>query len=250
MMAIIGYENISRRITDRSGSELLILDDVSFTVTEGEIFTIIGPSGSGKSSILRLMNRLDEPTSGRIFFRDKPITDYSPQLLRRKIALAFQSPKLFGPTVYDDFTYSYSIDSIKVPDGEIRERCMELVKLVGLAGDFLDREVDRLSGGEVMRVAIARALMRRPEVLLLDEPTSGLDPEAAKALLGLVRSLNQATNLTIVVVTHRFNYAKLVGQRTMMIVEGRVIEVGETSTFFKNPQTEKGRMFIEMDGEG
>jgi ABC-type methionine transport system ATPase subunit len=245
IMDIIKFENITRRITDPSGDERVILDDVSFTVAEGEIFTIIGPSGSGKSSILRLMNRLDEPTSGQILFRDKPVADYSPQMLRRKIAMAFQGPKLFGPKVEDDLTYSYSIDSEQAGDAEISERCSELIQLVGLAADFLDREVDRLSGGEVMRVAIARALMRQPEVLLLDEPTSGLDPEAARALLGVVKELNKAKGFTIVIVTHRFNYAKLIGHRTMMIVEGSIIEIGESTEFFRNPKTEQARMFIE-----
>ncbi len=249
LMAIIEFENITRKITEQSGEELLILSDVSFAVNEGEVFSIIGPSGSGKSSILRLMNRLDEPASGEIRFHGKPVVDYPPQKLRRKIALAFQSPKLFGPTVYDDLAYSYSIDPRAGGNDDTGKRCIEMVKLVGLAGEFLERSVDRLSGGEKMRVAIARALMRHPEVLLLDEPTSGLDPEAAKGLLHTVRELNMTKNLTIVVVTHRFNYARLIGHRTLMLIKGRVVEIGETAEFFSSPTTEEAKIFIEMDGE-
>ena len=248
-MAIIEFKNITRKITGQSGDELLILSDVSFTVNEGEVFTIIGPSGSGKSSILRLMNRLDEPAAGEIRFHEKPVVDYPPQMLRRKIAMAFQSPKLFGPRVYDDLAYSYSIDTKTDENGDIGNRCIEMVKLVGLAGEFLERGVDRLSGGEKMRVAIARALMRHPEVLLLDEPTSGLDPEAAKGLLNTVRELNTTKNLTIVVVTHRFSYAKLIGHRTLTLIKGRVVEIGDTAEFFSGPTTGEAKIFIEMDGE-
>ena len=249
-MDIIECKNISRRVTGKQGRELLILDDVSFTIREGEIFTIIGPSGSGKTSLLRLMNRLDEPTSGRIFFKGKPVEEYSPHLLRRLVAIAFQSPKLFGPRVLDDLMYPFVIDQNPPPDAEIRAGGLDLLKRVGLPADFIERDVDRLSGGEVMRVAIARALMRRPEVLLLDEPTAGLDPEAAQGLLDMVLALNVDTGLTIVVVTHRFAYAKQIGRRTMLLECGNVVEIGDTPEFFRNPKTELARIFIGTDASG
>jgi ABC-type methionine transport system ATPase subunit len=247
-MNIIEFKNVSRRAPDSAGEERLILDNISFNVEEGEIFTIIGPSGSGKSSVIRLMNRLDEISSGEINFHGKPITDYTPQELRRKIAMTFQAPKLFGPKVLDDLCYPFEIDGECLSKSELKDRARYLADLIGLPRDFIDRDVVKLSGGEKMRVAIARALMRSPQVLLLDEPTSGLDPEAAQALLHTIRELNHAEGITIVVITHRFAYAKLIGKHTLLIDSGRVIETGPTMEFFNNPATEKARAFLKSDG--
>jgi len=249
-MDIIECKNITKRVTDKKNRVLSILDDVSFGIREGEIFTIIGPSGSGKTSLLRLLNRLDEPTSGEVFFKGKPVCEYSPHLLRRFIAIAFQHPKLFGPKILDDLMYPFIIDPKPPGNDEIRSRGVDLLARVGLHTDFIDRDVDRLSGGETMRVAMARALMRRPEVLLLDEPTAGLDPEAAQALLDTVLALNRDSGLTIVVVTHRFAYAKRIGQRTMLLECGKVVEIGDTTEFFKNPKTESAMIFLKTEGMG
>jgi len=249
-MDIIECRSVTKRISDSKNQVLSILDDASFGIREGEIFTIIGPSGSGKTSLLRLMNRLDEPTSGEVFFKGKPVTEYSPHLLRRLIAMAFQQPKLFGPKVFDDLMYSFIIDPKPPADNEIRSRGADLLGRVGLNPYFIDKDVDRLSGGETMRVAIARALMRRPEVLLLDEPTAGLDPEAAQALLDTVLALNREAGITIVAVTHRFAYAKRIGHRTMLLECGKVVEIGDTAEFFKNPRTEAAMLFLETEGMG
>jgi putative ABC transport system ATP-binding protein len=246
-MDIIECRNVSRWDGDPSGDGRIILGDVSFAVREREIFTVIGPSGSGKSSVLRLMNRLDEPSSGEVMFRGKPLSDYPPQYVRRKISMAFQSPVLFGPKVMDDLVYPFMIDPKPPSENEIRERCAELLGLVGLGEGFIERDVDRLSGGETMRAAIARALMREPEVLLLDEPTAGLDPEAAQALLDMVSRLNRVRGLTIVVVTHRFVYARMIGHHTMLMDAGRVVEVGATMEFFERPGNEKTREYLDKE---
>ncbi len=250
-MNIIEFKNVTRRAADESGGIRLILDNVSFSVEEGEIFTIIGPSGSGKSSIIRLMNRLDDPSSGEISFSGKPIAEYPPQELRRMIAMTFQSPKMFGPKVVNDLCYPLEIDSPRPSapgSNDMNERARRYARLVGLGEDFIGRDVVKLSGGEKMRVAIARALMRSPRVLMLDEPTSGLDPEAARGLLKTIRELNSAEGLTIVVITHRFAYAKLIGNHTMLIASGRIIETGDTAAFFSHPLTETARGFLESDG--
>ncbi len=245
-MTILECRNITRESTDPKTAGQRILDDITFTIEQGEIFTIIGPSGSGKTSLLRLLNRLDEPTSGEVFFHGKPLVEYPPSELRRHIAMAFQRPRLFGPKVIADLMYPFLIDQKPANDAELRQRGDSLLAEVGLPADFTQRETSRLSGGEIMRVAIARALMRQPEVLLLDEPTSGLDPDAARSLLDTIIRLNRSFGLTIVAVTHRFAYAKLIGHRTMLLDKGKIIEIGKTTDFFSNPKTEQARRFIGM----
>lgn len=247
-MHIIECKNVSSSITGPKGEPRFILEGITFDINEGEIFTIIGPSGSGKTSLLRLLNRLDEPASGEVIFKGKPIVDLPPSELRRHIAMAFQRPKLFGPNVIDDLLYPFKIDQ-KPPDiAELRDRGRHLLTQVGLDPGFSEREVARLSGGETMRVAIARALMRQPDVLLLDEPTAGLDPDAAGSLLETIIELNRGIGLTIVAVTHRFAYARLIGHRTMLLERGCIVEIGQTSEFFSGPRTEIARAFIGSQG--
>jgi ABC-type methionine transport system ATPase subunit len=202
----------------RGDSARSILDDVSFTVERGRSLTLVGPSGSGKSSLLRCLNRLVEPTSGTVRFDGRDVQSFDPRALRRQVALVMQTPVLFEGTVRDNLR-------VRPPDspGDFSEdRLRVTLAEVGLEPDLLDREAAVLSGGEKQRVTIARALLRDPRALLLDEPTSALDPPHALMVAETVHRLCQARGLSIVAVTHQPDLVRRLGGGLLYLVKGRV----------------------------
>jgi ABC-type methionine transport system ATPase subunit len=229
--------------------EIVALEDVTFAVKESEVFTIIGPSGSGKTTLLRLINRLEEPTSGTIWFNDRAIDEFEVVELRRRVALVAQVPTLFEGNVEANLRYPVELHD-KKRDGA-REEMTRYVGLLGLNEGFLGRRADQLSEGEKQRICIARALMNEPEVLLLDEPTSALDPTAAHRLLRTVREIRDALRITILMVTHRMEHAREVGDRTLLLVAGKVVEENTTAELFANPREELTRAFLrgELDSK-
>lgn len=176
---------------------LQILRDVSLCVPAGGRLAIIGPSGSGKSSLLRLLNRLDDPASGEILLDGVPLPQLEPVALRRRVAMLFQQPTLFDDTVFANLAYP-----LKLAGRTLSAEATSLLVEVGLSVDLLERRARQLSGGQQQRVALARALALSPEVLLLDEPTSALDEESTAALLAALLRRNAENGLTLVMVTH------------------------------------------------
>ncbi|WP_336343576.1 ABC transporter ATP-binding protein [Halalkalicoccus ordinarius] len=202
-----------------------IVEDVSLAVPESEVLAIIGPSGAGKSSFLRLLNRLDEPTSGTVYLDGTDYREIDPQALRRRIGLIPQRPALRDGTVLKNATTAFRIRDEPVDE----ERIDRLLAAVDLDG-YADREIERLSGGERQRVSIIRTLANESEVLLLDEPTSSLDSETERRIEGFLGDLISAYELTCVVVTHDVEQARRLGDRVARFEDGRVTRVGVPRT--------------------
>lgn len=228
---------------DKSYIDVAVLQDLSFRVKARQICTIIGPSGAGKSTLLRLLNRLEDPSSGTILLDDRPLTEYEVSALRCKVSLVFQTPVMFDGTVLENLLLPLRLRSGKDAVRSESEFAT-LLEQVGLSGKFLPRSTDQLSAGQQQRVAIARALVNQPEVLLLDEPTSALDPSASQLLLDTVVGLRQRIGLTVVMVTHTVAHARHIGDRTLLLVGGRIVEEQATADFFEHPRTESGRQFL------
>jgi len=199
-----------------------ILDDVSVDVERGSALTLVGPSGSGKSSLLRCLNRLEEPTAGVVRFGGRPIVELDPRELRRRAALVQQTVVLFEGTVRDNLMVHAPDTTLDVSEGRLREALTE----VGLDAALLGRDAATLSGGERQRVTIARALLRDPQALLLDEPTSALDPPNAMLVVETICRLRDARGLTIVAVTHTPELVRRLGGTLLYLVKGRVQAYG------------------------
>jgi putative ABC transport system ATP-binding protein len=195
----------------------VILTDVSVEVERGGALTLVGPSGSGKSSLLRCLNRLEEPTSGVVRFDGRPITTLDPRDLRRRAALVQQTAVLFEGTVRDNLLLRPLGVSLDISEPRLREMLGE----VGLESAMLDRDATTLSGGERQRVTIARALLRDPQALLLDEPTSALDPPNAALVVETISRLRQTHRLSIVAVTHSPELVHRLGGALLYLVKGR-----------------------------
>ena len=195
-----------------------ILNDVSFTVERGHALTLVGPSGSGKSSVLRCLNRLVEPTSGTVRFDGRDTRSFDPRELRCRVALVMQTPVMFEGTVRDNLC----IRPVGVPGDFSENRLAATLDEVGLESKLLDREAATLSGGEKQRVTIARALLRDPQALLLDEPTSALDPPNALLVVETISRLRAARTLSIVAVTHQPDLVSKLGGNLLYLMKGRV----------------------------
>jgi putative ABC transport system ATP-binding protein len=215
---VLRTEHLGRRV-----GEKWIVQDISLEVYRGELFGLVGPSGSGKSSLLRLLNRLDEPTHGTVFLEDQDYRQIAPQELRRRIGMVTQRPFLFPGDIAANLRFGPAQRGETLPDSEIAS----LLERVGLPG-FAARNVANLSGGEQQRVSLARALANRPEILLLDEPTSALDEQAKTGVEDLVRNLVSADGYTFVLVTHDREQARRVCDRVAIIEAGRLVQIGGT----------------------
>jgi len=223
---------------ERAGRRTLC--GIDLDLPRREVVAIVGPSGAGKTSLLRLLNRLDDPSKGSVLFEGKPIAELSVRALRRRVGFVFQTPVMFAGTVRANLETARSL-------GEAEGRAPSAadgIRLAGLDESFLDRAADRMSGGERQRVSLARALMTAPEVLLLDEPTSALDPEVAEQLMTTVRHLASDAAVTIVMVTHRLAEARAASTHTVLLEAGRVIETGPTEVLFSSPNEERTRQYL------
>ena len=213
---VLRTEHLGRRV-----GEKWIVQDVSLGVHRGELFGLVGPSGSGKSSLLRLLNRLDEPTSGNVFLGGHDYRQIPPQELRRRIGMMTQRPFLFPGDIASNLRFGPMQRGETLLDSEISS----LLERVGLSG-FAARNVANLSGGEQQRISLARALANRPEILLLDEPTSALDEHAKTGIEYLVRNLVSANGYTFVLVTHDREQARRLCDRVAIIDAGRLVQQG------------------------
>ncbi|RLI80060.1 glutamine ABC transporter ATP-binding protein [Archaeoglobales archaeon] len=216
------------------------------SVDKGEVVVIIGPSGSGKSTLLRCINRLEEPTSGRIILDGVEITGNKVDInkIRQRIGMVFQQFNLFSHlTAIQNVTLA-PIKIKKMDKNEAMETGMRLLEKVGLA-DKADYYPAQLSGGQQQRVAIARALAMNPEVMLFDEVTSALDPELVKEVLDVMKQLAK-DGMTMIVVTHETGFAKEVGDRVIFMDDGIIVEEGKPEKIFSNPEHERTRRFLSM----
>ncbi len=238
--ALIRVEHLSKSF--RKG--VTVLNDISTDIHKGEVVCVVGPSGSGKSTFLRCLNRLEEPTSGHIFFEGTDICDPSTNinLHRQKMGMVFQQFNLFPhKTVLQNLTMApMSLQKRSAEDAGAQ--AMELLRKVGL-DNRADAYPGQLSGGQQQRIAIVRALCMNPDVMLFDEPTSALDPEMVGEVLEVMKDLAQQ-KMTMVVVTHEMGFAREVASRVMFLDGGDFIEENTPQEFFTNPQNERLKSFL------
>lgn len=231
-------------LTKRFG-ELEVLRDINFEVHKGEVICLIGPSGTGKSTLLRALNMLEPPTSGDIRVNGELITakGYPLHKMRQKIGMVFQSFNLFDHmTVLENITDA-PIHLLHIPEAQAKEEAIALLKKVGLA-QKADVYPSELSGGQKQRVAIARALAMHPEVILFDEPTSALDPTMVGEVLSVIRQLAKS-GLTMLIVTHEMRFAQDVSSRIFFMNEGRIYEDGTPEQIFNQPVHSATKAFVQ-----
>ena len=226
--------------------QLEVLRGIDMQVRAGEVVCVIGPSGSGKSTLLRCVNRLEEPTSGRILIEGVDMTDPDADIdkLRTRIGMVFQHFNLFPHlTVIDNLTIAQR-KVLKRSKRESREIAVANLERVGLI-DKIDEYPNRLSGGQQQRVAIARALSMKPDMMLFDEPTSALDPELIGEVLDVMRRLAE-DGMTMMVVTHEMGFAREVADRVVFMAGGLIIAEGPPKEILTNPRPERTRRFLSM----
>ena len=220
------------------------LDGVTATIEKGEVFCIIGPPGSGKSTFLRCLNLLEKPTGGSIFFEGHDITAKKANinLHRQKMGMVFQHFNLFPHmTILKNMTLApMKLHGKSKEDAEAM--AMSLLERVGL-GDRANAYPSQLSGGQKQRVAIVRALCMEPEVMLFDEPTSALDPEMVGEVLDVMKELAHE-GMTMVLVTHEMGFAKEVADRVIFMADGKIVEEGTPAEIFSNPQQPRTQEFL------
>lgn len=213
---ILRAENLSRVV----GQKILV-QDINFQVSRGEVLAIVGPSGSGKSSLLRLLNRLDEPTTGTVYVEGVDYKRIAPRELRRRLGMVTQRPYLFPGTVEENLQFGPLQQGERLPVESVEA----LLIRVGLAG-YASRNVANLSGGEAQRVSVARTLANSPILLLLDEPTSALDEASKLGIESLLRSIVKDQGLTCILVTHDIAQASRIAERALLIQDGRIVRSG------------------------
>ena len=228
----------------KSFGDLHVLRGIDIEISEGEVVCVIGPSGGGKSTFLRCLNRLEEVTDGDIIVDDIKITDKKTDInkVRERIGMVFQSFNLFAHLTVKKNIMLAPVELKKCSKEQAEQRAMELLKRVGLE-DKAECYPHQLSGGQQQRVAIARALAMDPDIMLFDEPTSALDPEMVGEVLSVMTDLAKE-GMTMVVVTHEMGFAREVASRCLFINEGKIAENAPPEQFFGNPQNARLKEFL------
>lgn len=221
------------------------LNDINVTINDGDVISIIGPSGTGKSTFIRCINLLEKPTSGHIIFNGEDITEKGVDIkkIRQKMGMVFQSFNLFNHLTVIENLMIPMMDLMKTTKQEAYDKGVELLKQVGMADKMLSYP-DELSGGQKQRVAIARALANNPDILLCDEATSALDPTTTRSILALLKKLNKELGLTIVIITHQMEVIKDVCNKVAVMENGRIVEQGDVFDIFAAPEDEVTKRFI------
>ena len=228
------------------GRTVEALKETSLDIEDGEIFGLIGYSGAGKSTLLRLINLLEEPSTGTVMVNGENLTQLSKNELRvkrQKIGMIFQQFNLIeSKTVYDNI--EFVLKASKYDKKQVPKRIEELLDLVGLS-DKSEILASNLSGGQKQRVGIARALANDPDVLLCDEATSALDPDTTKSILKLLNNINKTLGITIVIITHEMEVIKEIADRVGVMSQGEIIEMGPTYDVFSHPKKEITKDFVQ-----
>lgn len=233
---------ISIRHIRKEFSNVIPLKDINAEINKGDIISIIGPSGTGKSTLLRCMNLLETPTSGEVFLDGELITQKNVHLMRRKMGMVFQTFNLFSHLTVIENIMETPVAVLGKSRQEAYDFGMKLLSSVGLAAQAYQYP-DELSGGQKQRAAIARTLAMEPEIILFDEPTSALDPTMIGEVLSVIRNLAKQ-GLTMIIVTHEMKFARDVSTRVFYIDQGEIYEEGTPEQIFDNPQKELTRRFI------
>ena len=230
----------------KSYGENQVLKDISLTVHKGEVISIIGSSGSGKSTFLRSINLLETPTGGQIFYRGKNVLDENYDLThyREKLGMVFQSFNLFENLNVLENTIVAQTTVLKKERSEAEKIAKENLNKVGMGEQYWQAKPKQLSGGQKQRVAIARALSMNPDAILFDEPTSALDPEMVGDVLNVMKDLAQQ-GMTMLIVTHEMGFARQVANRVIFTADGEFLEDGKPDQIFDNPQHPRLKDFLD-----
>jgi len=221
-----------------------VLRDIDFTVSKGDVTSIIGASGSGKSTLLRCINLLENPTSGEILYHGENVVrrGFNAAAYRSRVGMVFQSFNLFNNMTVLENCIVGQVKVLKKSREEAKQHALYYLEKVGMA-PYINAKPRQISGGQKQRVAIARALAMDPEVLLFDEPTSALDPEMVGEVLAVMQSLAQE-GMTMLVVTHEMAFARDVSNRVVYMNEGVICEEGAPEDVFGNPQKQETKNFL------
>lgn len=241
----IKLTNLQKTYISKDGSKIKAVNDISLDIPENKIFGIIGKSGAGKSSLVRLVSLLEKPDFGSVFYGENRVDNLPKKELieqRRKIGMIFQNFNLFtSRTAGKNVAYPLEICGTKKE--QIKSRVKEMLSLVGLQ-DRENAPISTLSGGQKQRVAIARALATNPDILFCDEATSALDPQTTRAILALIKDLQKKMNLTVVMITHQMEVVRDACDYVAVIENGSVVEQGSVHDIFTSPKTETTKEFI------
>jgi ABC-type polar amino acid transport system ATPase subunit len=237
---------IEFRGVDKFFGDFQVLEDINFSVDEGEVVVVIGPSGSGKSTLLRCINGLEEISSGELIVDGMHVGHDKTNLnkLRTEIGMVFQQFNLYPHMTVAENIKLAPVKVKSVSKTEANERCERLLERVGIP-EQANKYPESLSGGQQQRVAIARGLAMEPKIMLFDEPTSALDPEMINEVLEAMADLARG-GMTMVVVTHEMGFARRVADRVVFMDEGRIVEAGPPEHFFENPEHERTKRFLNQ----
>ena len=239
---MIKVENLKKNF-----GTLQVLDGISFELEKGQVLAVVGPSGTGKSTLLRCLNYLEKPSEGKIMIGDvvvdsKRIKKQEIYCLRAKTAMVFQNYNLFKNKTALQNIMEPMISVQGMERQMAKEKAMEILQMIGLE-ENRDSYPSQLSGGQQHRIGIVRAMAVAPEVMLIDEPTSSLDPELVGEVLNLLYKLAR-NHMTMIIATHEMEFAKNIADRVIFLDRGKIIEEGEAQQFFSNPKTERARLFL------
>ncbi len=241
---MIKISNLSKIFTN-DGNTLTAVNNINLDINKGEIFGIIGLSGAGKSTLIRCLNRLEEPTEGKIIIDGVDLTTLDKENLRKErkeIGMIFQHFNLLSQkTVYENIAFPLQLE--KMDQLQIDNRVNQLLEYVDLK-DKKDNYPSQLSGGQKQRVAIARAIANNPKILLSDEGTSALDPKTTKSILELLKKIRDEFNITIVMITHQMEAVKEICDRVAIMENGQVVEENTVENLFRKPKTKIAQTFI------
>lgn len=237
MESVISVSHLVKNFGENS-----VLKDICFDVHKGDVISVIGSSGSGKSTMLRCINMLEEATDGDILFYEKSIFDMKKSAYRAKVGMVFQQFNLFDNMTVLKNCMVGQTDVLKRPAAEAKENAMKYLEKVGML-PYINAKPHQLSGGQKQRVAIARTLSMNPEVILFDEPTSALDPEMVGEVLNVMRDLAES-GYTMIVVTHEMGFARDVSSKVLFMDKGVIAEEGTPEEIFTAPKMQRTKEFL------
>ena len=236
---VVSLQNVVKKF-----GNLTVLNDMSLDVYEHEVVVLCGPSGGGKSTLLRTINGLERINSGKIFYRGTEVTHRNIHNIRKHIGMVFQQFNLFSNMTVRDNLISAPVKTLKKDRDEMIAKATEYLETFGVA-EKMDAYPHQLSGGQKQRVAIARSLMMEPDVMLFDEPTSALDPEMIKEVLDAIRRLSKM-GMTMIIVTHEMGFAREVASRICFLENAKIRVDADTGTFFENTDDERLQQFLSV----
>ncbi|MFA5515705.1 MAG: ATP-binding cassette domain-containing protein [Desulfuromonadales bacterium] len=243
-MPELRLEEVRKSRPGRDGLPVQILRGISLTAAAGQLTAIIGPSGGGKSTLVRLLNRLEDPDAGRILLDGQDLRLIDPLRLRQRVALTPQKPYMFEATVLENLQRVALYQGSAVPD-PAAAGFREILSLCRLEAELLPRAARSLSLGQQQRVSLARALLTGPEALVLDEPTSALDRPTGDRLADTLREVCRRRRLTVLMVTHDLRLAERIADRLAFLADGQILEEGLTADLLARPQSEGLRRFLD-----